>query len=147
MSVLFANKVLWTAVACWFVAQLLKILIFYFLDGHFSFERFHGSGGMPSSHSSTVCGLAFATGYTEGFGSAIFAVSVIFAVVVMYDASNVRRSVGHHARLLNQQFNELIKNGMNQKLFEELIGHEPVEVFVGSLLGLCISAALNIWIF
>ncbi len=147
VSALFANRVLVTAVICWFVAQTLKVLIFFYLEGRFSFERFHGSGGMPSSHASTVCGLAFATGYIEGFSSTIFALAVIFAIIVMHDASNVRRSVGHHARLLNQQFDELIKNGMNQKLFKELIGHEPLEVFVGSILGLCVSAALNIWIF
>lgn len=143
---LFMNKVLITAIICWFIAQLIKVVIDYLLEGKFDFSRFHGSGGMPSSHSSTICGLACAVGFAEGMNTSIFALSVIMAVIVMHDASNVRKSVGDHARLLNQQFNELIQNGMNQKLFKELIGHKPVEVFAGATLGIIISSVLYIFI-
>lgn len=132
------NKVLITAVACWFFAQLIKVIIDFLLEGQFNFERFHGSGGMPSSHSSTICGLTCAVGYSEGFQSSLFALSFIMAVIVMHDASNVRRSVGDHARLLNQQFNAHLLSD-NQKLFKELIGHKPLEVIVGAALGVIIS--------
>lgn len=145
MSV-FSNDVLVTATICWFVAQFLKVIIDFALEGRLDFSRFHGSGGMPSSHSATICGISCAIGFTDGVHSSLFALSVIMAVIVMHDASNVRRSVGDHARLLNQQFNELIQNGMNQKLFKELIGHKPVEVVAGAIIGIITSATLYLFV-
>lgn len=139
---LISNKVLMTAAICWFCAQLIKVVIDFLLEGRFRLERLHGSGGMPSSHSATICGLTCAIGFTEGFHSTMFALSLIMAIIVMHDASNVRRSVGDHAKLLNQQFNDIIQYGMNQKLFKELIGHKPLEVFVGAVLGVVISTVL-----
>lgn len=142
----FSNDVLITAAICWFVAQFLKVLIDYLLEGHFDFARFHGSGGMPSSHSATICGITCAIGFADGINSSMFALSVIMAIIVMHDASNVRKSVGDHAKLLNQQFNELIQNGMNQKLFKELIGHKPVEVVAGAILGIVTSTILYLFV-
>lgn len=143
---MFSNYVLITAAICWFVAQFIKVFIDYLLEGRMDFARFHGSGGMPSSHSATICGITCAIGFAEGVDSSLFALSVIMAIIVMHDASNVRKSVGDHARLLNQQFNELIQNGMNQKLFKELIGHKPVEVVAGAILGTVTSMILYLFV-
>ncbi|MDO4753456.1 MAG: divergent PAP2 family protein [Bacillota bacterium] len=143
---LLSNKVLVTAVICWFVAQFIKVIIDYLLEGRLDLARIHGSGGMPSSHSATICGISCAIGFAEGASSSLFALSVIMAIIVMHDASNVRKSVGDHAKLLNQQFTELIQNGMNQKLFKELIGHKPVEVVAGAILGIVTSLLLYLFV-
>ncbi len=139
---ILSNKVLLCAVSCWFFAQVLKVLLHAVIEKEFKFERLHGSGGMPSSHASTVVGLCTATGLHDGFDSTLFAISFILAVIVMHDASRVRKSVGEHAKLLNELFEDIIKNGINNKGFKELVGHKPIEVFVGGLLGLLISSII-----
>ena len=101
---LLQNKVLGVAILCWFVAQTLKVIFTIIIDRRFDFTRFVGSGGMPSSHSSFVIGLANSVGLTEGYDSTIFALSLVFALVVMYDAAGVRQSVGQQAVILNQLF-------------------------------------------
>jgi acid phosphatase family membrane protein YuiD len=99
-------------------------------------RRLLGAGGMPSSHSAVVTSLATLIGYYEGLDSAIFALSVIFALVVMYDATGVRRAAGKQARILNQIINSKeVKVNVPEKLVE-LLGHTPFEVFVGFIIGI-----------
>ena len=102
----FQNSILWTAILSWFVAQVLKVIFVFIWDRKLDFKRLIGSGGMPSSHSSFVVALAFSVGFVEGFQSTAFAISFAIAMVIMYDASGVRRAAGQQARLLNRMVEE-----------------------------------------
>ena len=134
---LFHNRVLWIAIACWLIAQVLKVILYALHYKEFSFERFFGSGGMPSSHTSTVCGLAVGMARVYGLDSPLFAVSLILAIIVMYDATGVRRAAGEHARVLNQiLFSDPEKMTPSQKALKELLGHTPLEVLGGAILGI-----------
>lgn len=139
MTDILNNKVLLCAITSWFLAQSLKVVIHYFVEGEFKLERFHGAGGMPSSHTSTIVALTGAVGYTEGFGSTMFAIAFVMATIVMHDASSVRRSVGDHAKLLNQVVQKVFEEGVNQQNLKELIGHKPLEVFAGAILGILVT--------
>lgn len=136
---ILANTALWTAIFGWFSAQVIKFVLVLVTTKSLDFKRLIGSGGMPSSHSAIVSSLAVSVGLINGFSSVEFAMCSILAFVVMYDASGVRRAAGQHARILN----DLIK-GRNDfetsgKLLKELLGHSPVEVFAGALLGILIA--------
>lgn len=100
-----------------------------------------GSGGMPSSHSAFVMALTVATGFTEGFGSGEFAICACLALVVMYDATGVRRSAGEHAKILNKLIDDWGKGNFKDtdKKLKELLGHSPLEVFAGAVLGVVIA--------
>ncbi len=140
----FTNQILGTSVIAWAVAQVLKIVIELIKYKKSSIVRLVGSGGMPSSHSSTVTSLATAVGLHLGFDSASFAMSFIFAFIVMYDAAGVRRAVGEQARILNEMIEDASKGkavDMQVKL-KELIGHTKKEVLVGAMLGIAIAVAL-----
>lgn len=130
-----------TALICWFIAQVIKVIAVLVTDRRFDFERFFGSGGMPSSHSAFVTGLSVAIGLTNGFASEIFAVSAVLALVVMYDAAGVRRAAGEHAKLLNEIIKELSsQNFKNVEIqLKELLGHTPLQVFAGAALGIVIA--------
>lgn len=139
---LSSNLVLISSILGWFTAQFLKTLINMLLNKKFNPERLVGSGGMPSSHSATVCALATSAFLVYGISSFEFAVAVIFAFIVMYDAMGVRRETGEQAKLLNQIVTSF-KNHEEFPLFEkrlkEYIGHTPVQVFAGALLGIVIA--------
>lgn len=135
---IFSNKVLISAATCWFVAQLLKVIISMIVTGKFNAERLVGSGGMPSSHSATVVGLSYSVGLTEGFGSSMFAISFILAIIVVHDAINLRRSVGEQAMILNLEFDEIIRE-RRRRPFKEMVGHKPLEIVAGIFLGLLIT--------
>ncbi|MCD8082435.1 MAG: divergent PAP2 family protein [Clostridiales bacterium] len=135
---LIHNEVLISSVVGWTVAQVLKTLIDMWLNKGFKPERLVGSGGMPSSHSATVCGLLTSAGLCYGVDSFEFAVSFVLASVVMYDAVGVRRETGKQAKLLNmimkQDFFRM--NGEEvQESLKELVGHTPLQVVVGAALG------------
>ena len=135
---LFSNKMLISAVLGWFVAQFLKVVFVLVFEQKFDFRRFVGSGGMPSSHSAFVIALTTAVGYETGLQSAEFAICVVLAFVVMYDASGVRRSAGKQEKILNK----IIENFGNENIevtgerLKELIGHTPFEVFAGAIVGI-----------
>lgn len=133
------NPVLVAAVLGWFVAQVLKTLIHLIISKEFVWERMIGSGGMPSSHSATVCALATATGIQYGSNGFAFAIAVIMAIIVMHDAMGVRRETGIQARVLNEMmtlFREMgTKVSMEDKL-KEFVGHTPFQVWMGALLGI-----------
>ena len=139
---IFSNEVLISAVAGWLVAQILKTLIDFALNESFSAERLVGSGGMPSSHSATVCALTTGAGIRDGVESFEFAICFILASVVMYDAIGVRQETGKQAKLLNlimeQDFFHL-DNEQFQKRLKEFVGHTPLQVLAGAILGILIA--------
>ncbi len=143
---MLANQILVSSVAGWVVAQVLKTIIDCTLNHGFSPERLVGSGGMPSSHSSTVCALVVSSGIRYGVSSSEFAVSFVLAAVVMYDAIGVRQETGKQARLLNmileQDFFKL-DNREFQKKLKELVGHTPLQVLAGAVLGVVIALLVN----
>lgn len=134
------NDVLYAALLSWFIAQTIKVIITMLIEKEFKFERFHGSGGMPSSHTSTIVAASTAIGLTLGFETPMYALSLIMAFIVMYDASGVRRSVGKQAKLLNDIIEDLFEHKqLQEERLKELVGHKPTEVFVGAILGVIVA--------
>src|SRR2546425_11927341 len=137
---LFNNRILIAAFLAWAIAQVSKTILELFRQRKLILSRLVSSGGMPSSHSALVTGLATAIGRETGLGSAVFAVSVVLAAIVMYDAAGVRRAVSIQARILNQMIDEAFQgHPFAEKRLRELIGHTPIQVFVGALLGIAIG--------
>lgn len=143
---ILGNQVLVSAVTGWLVAQVLKTIIDFSLNKTFTPERLVGSGGMPSSHASTVCSMTVASALRFGAGSFEFACSFILALIVMYDAMGVRQETGKQAKLLNiimeQDFFKL-NNDQFQKKLKEFVGHTPLQVFMGALLGIAIALIIG----
>lgn len=140
------NQVLISSCLGWVVAQFLKTVIDMALNRSFTPERLVGSGGMPSSHSATVCALVVSTGLRYGVSTYEFAVSFVLASVVMYDAIGVRRETGKQAKLLNMIMDQnLLKldNHQIQERLKELVGHTPLQVFAGAVLGIGIALLVN----
>lgn len=144
---LFNNTVFISAVSGWFIAQVLKTIIHLILTKKFIAERLVGSGGMPSSHSATVCALSTAACLKFGPGSFEFAVSLILSIIVMHDAMGVRRETGIQAKLLNEIMETFEKMGRSelsaQEKLKEFVGHTPLQVLIGGLLGISIALAMN----
>ena len=135
MTDIFQNRILLISIFSCFLAQFLKI--FTGKEKKFDFKRIIISGGMPSSHSSFVTSLAMLVGFDKGFASTEFAITAVFAIIVMYDASGVRRAVGKQATILNKILDDLHhKKHIEQKRLKELIGHTPKEVLFGAILGI-----------
>ncbi|MDR2044755.1 MAG: divergent PAP2 family protein [Clostridium sp.] len=143
---LFSNRILTAGVAGWLVAQILKTCVHMFLNREFVAERLVGSGGMPSSHSSTVCALATSVGYEYGAGGFEFAIALLFALIVMYDAMGVRRETGIQARLLNdimKVFEDMGHSDISaHDKLKEFVGHTPLQVLAGALLGILVAVFL-----
>lgn len=143
---LISNRIFCAAVTGWFVAQVLKTIIHTFFSGKFVAERLVGSGGMPSSHSSTVCAMATATYYECGATGFEFAIALIFAIIVMYDAMGVRRETGIQAKLLNDIMEIFESMGRNEvsthDKLKEFVGHTPLQVLMGAILGIAISVIM-----
>lgn len=135
---IFQNRVLWCAVTAWFVAQALKIPTYWLVEKELNWKRFFGSGGMPSSHSAFVISLAIMVGQTEGYGAAVFAVAVVLAAIVMYDASGVRHETGVQGQVLNEILRKVFVDGqpITDVELKELVGHTKVEVAGGVVVGL-----------
>ncbi len=146
----FTNRVLMCAVLSWIVAQILKIFTSPAHREEFSILRLlAGSGGMPSSHSAVVTGAAFSCGILYGFGSPLFAISAVLAVVVMRDAAGVRRESGKQAAAINQMSRELNKKHKSTDfdLLTELLGHTPLQVFIGGVLGIVMAYCCQLLVF
>lgn len=129
----------------WLVAQVMKTCIYLFLNRKFVAERLIGSGGMPSSHSATVCALATATGIQYGGASVEFALAAVFAIVVMYDAMGVRHETGKQAKLLNEMIEAFALMGKNmnfEETLKEFVGHTPIQVLAGAILGIAIACGM-----
>jgi len=132
-----SNACLWSAFFSWLVAQLGKMLNGYLRTRTFDFSYLTSTGGMPSAHCAMVSGLATAVGLREGFGSTLFVLAMVFASVVMFDASTVRRAAGLQARLLNEIVAELFKaHRFSEQKLHELLGHTRLEVFMGMIVGI-----------
>ena len=137
------NQVLWCAVAAWFIAQALKIPTYWLVEKELNWRRFFGSGGMPSSHSAFVMALAIMVGAVEGFDSAAFAITVVLAAIVMYDASGVRHETGVQGQVLNEIIRKVFVDGqpITDVELKELVGHTKVEVAGGFLVGVLTALA------
>ena len=137
---IITNKILIVGIVSWFLAQVFKCISNLILTKKFSIERLFGDGGMPSGHSATVVSVAVATGLYEGFDTAVFAVAMILAIVVMHDAMNVRYQAGKQAELLNamaDMFEKLTGADLpNEEKLKELLGHTPLQVAAGCILGI-----------
>ncbi len=134
------NKYIYIPFLLWFGIQLFKLIYDLVTTKKFNFKRILGAGGMPSSHSAVVTGLTTLIGKYEGVNTAIFAVSFVMAFVVMYDACGVRRAAGKQAALLNKLIETPGLSGVqvSEKLVE-VLGHTPVQVFVGALIGFVVG--------
>jgi hypothetical protein len=137
---LFENKALIAGLIAWSLAQVIKIPLDYFRTRRWNWALLFTTGGMPSSHSALMTGTAHAIGLYQGFDYPLFALAVVITMVVVYDAAGVRRQAGIHAQRINVLFDELLRGHMlNEKDLREVLGHTPLEVVGGVLLGLIIA--------
>lgn len=145
-----ANKFFLTAMASWTVAQVLKVIIHAIITKTWDFSRLFGDGGMPSGHSATVSSLAAISALTYGFGSFEFAISGILAIIVCHDAMGVRLEAGKHAKLLNilvDSFEKFSKNELPEVVLKEFVGHTPLQVISGIILGILCAFGMHFLIF
>lgn len=148
MSVLIdivSNRTIQAAALAWAIAQAIKVVLTFAVSKRFDHTRVLGSGGMPSSHSSMVCAMMTTIGFREGFQSSAFALAFCFAGVVMYDAAGVRRSTGRNAAVINHLLDGLAGNGFtfDEERLKELVGHTPIQVFAGALLGILVGTLMG----
>ena len=141
---ILGNRVIQAAALAWAVAQALKVMLTLAISRRFDKSRVLGSGGMPSSHSAMACAMLMTIGFREGFSSSIFALAFCFSGVVMYDAAGVRRSTGRNAAVINQLMDMLSGNGytFDENRLKELVGHTPIQVLAGALLGTLIGTLM-----
>jgi acid phosphatase family membrane protein YuiD len=136
MNEFFSNRILQAIFVPWLIAQISKPMIEYARKRKVDLRLLVSAGGMPSSHSASVCALATAVAIQAGVTSTLFAVSFVLAIIVMYDAAGVRRAASIQARILNQIIDELFQgHPISEMRLRELLGHTPVEVVAGAILG------------
>lgn len=144
MSDLVDNVVLRASVLAWVTAQVLKFLWVVVTQRRVDFARLVGPGGMPSSHTAFVSALATSAGLVAGWGSPVFAVALVFASVVVYDATGVRQAVGEQAEVLNRMIDDLYHGrSIHEARLRELLGHSPLEALAGVALGVAMAMALS----
>ncbi len=165
LKLLTSNYLINVCVVAWFLAQALKVILTYITERKIQWERMVGAGGMPSSHSALVCSLAIGMARKVGFASPEFALALAFAAVVMYDAMGVRRAAGEQAKVLNkivfgfpdiwaekktadteetEHSPEEESGTVADKALKEYLGHTPLEVLGGALLGILVSMLLPV---
>ena len=141
------NRILVAALVAWAIAQAIKAILYTIVNREFKFERLVGSGGMPSSHAATVCAMTTAVAMQFGFASFEFAISFVLTSVVLHDARGVRQEAGKQAVTITAILDHLIKEGTIIELPEwelkELIGHTPLQVLIGSIMGIGIGLWLG----
>ena len=138
-----SSSPLFHALACGFLVQMSKVLTFLVREKRINVRRFVETGGMPSSHAASVCALSTCVGLREGVGSVLFGVVLFFSLIVMYDAAGLRRAAGRQATLLNRILHEHIQlPGPPHERLRELLGHTPIEVLVGAIIGVLFSLAI-----
>ncbi len=141
-GIIFGNSILDVVVIAWFVAQAYKVISTLFVEKKLVLRRFVETGGMPSSHSSTVSALATSVGLVYGLDSVLFAITLIFAIIVIHDAAGIRQAAGNQARVLNRleaTLNKLFEEHFRDERLKELLGHTKIEVLAGTLLGIAIA--------
>lgn len=147
---LITNRLLITGISSWFVAQLAKTIIYAIINKKFVLERMVGDGGMPSGHSATVTSLAVISGLSFGFDSFQFAVTALLAVIVCHDAMGVRLETGKQAQILNEMveaFEVWTKKDLPEIKLKEFVGHTPIQVIAGILLGILNGCVMHFWVF
>ncbi|MDD5292264.1 MAG: divergent PAP2 family protein [Candidatus Omnitrophica bacterium] len=138
------NHLFHITILAWMIAQTIKVALGIIRTKKFDFRWFIGTGGMPSAHAAGASALAVTSGFDYGFNSGIFALAAVFAMVTMFDAQGVRRSAGTQARILNKITEDIYWQGrVPDTRLKELIGHTPVEVIVGSIIGILIAIILQ----
>ncbi|MFC1709848.1 divergent PAP2 family protein [Candidatus Omnitrophota bacterium] len=139
------NHLFLVTISAWTFAQLIKVFLGVLRTKRFDFRWLIGTGGMPSAHASGASALAITAGFDYGFNSGIFALGVVFAIVTMFDAQGVRRSTGSQAKILNKVMEDIYWKGkIQEQRLRELIGHTPVEVIIGSIIGILIAIIFHI---
>ena len=134
------NQSLIAALAANMLAQIIKFIVGYIKNRRWDWILLLRAGGMPSSHSALVAGVAHSLGLTVGFGSPIFSLAFVLAVVVIYDATGIRRQAGKHAHIINRMITELSSgHPLKQEQLREVLGHTPMEAFVGTILGILVA--------
>ena len=154
---LLQNDILWAGILSWFTAQVVKTILYAVLNKTLDFTRLVGDGGMPSAHSATVTAVAAMTGLSCGFGSPLFAVACIVAIIVMHDAMGVRMETGRQGKVLNEMIEFFRTEGFveafkkNDRMYEfweaslkEFVGHTPLQVCVGCILGILIACVMTL---
>lgn len=138
------NQVLIAGLISWFFGQFLKVPMEYLINRRINWGLWFSSGGMPSTHSSLMVSVTISTGLNYGFDSAIFAVAFAISMIVVYDATGVRRQAGIHAQKINQLFEEILRGEpIEMEQLKEVLGHTPAQVFGGVILGIIV--ALTLW--
>ncbi len=146
MNTILNNKILIITLAVWIIVQGLKVTLAAIRERKFNFKWLIGTGGMPSSHAAGASALATTCGLYLGFDSAFFALGVVFALVTMFDAQGVRRSTGEQAGILNQILDDIYWKGkIESNRLMELIGHTPLQVIIGSILGILLGTIFYSW--
>jgi len=141
----FQNRVFLATLIAWVTAQTIKILINSVNEKRFNFRWLVSTGGMPSAHSAGVMSLAAAVGIQEGFNSTVFIATLIFALVIAFDAQGVRRATGQQAEILNKIMDDIYwRRKIQEDRLKELIGHTPFEVLVGSVIGIAVATLVMI---
>lgn len=145
-QIFFSNTVLICAISGWLSAQVIKTIIYAIVSKSFRGERLFGAGGMPSSHSATVCALSTASLIVYGVDSFQFAICVILAFITMYDAMGVRRETGNQAKVINEMmevFEKMSDKSLsNNDRLKEFVGHTPLQVLVGAALGILLAVLI-----
>lgn len=140
---LAANRILLSAFLAWSLAQVVKVPLTFIQRGEWDWSLVFSAGGMPSSHSALVTGVSFGIGLQHGFDSALFAIASVVAMIVIYDATGVRRHAGDHARVLNLMIDELLTgHPLAERELKEVLGHTPREVLGGVALGILVSVLM-----
>jgi acid phosphatase family membrane protein YuiD len=143
LASVFQNHVLLTGLSGWFLAQAIKIPMDFFQSKHWNWALFIAAGGMPSSHSALVTSTAAAVGLHYGFDNSMFGLAVAVAMIVVYDATGIRRQAGMQAQKINILVEELLKgHPVSQEHLREVLGHTPLEALGGVLLGILVAVGL-----
>lgn len=139
------NKILISALVGWLVSQAIKIFLGVIREKRFDFRWLVETGGLPSAHASGVCALATSVGLNKGFSSPLFAIACVLALVTMFDAQTIRRSVGEQAEILNKMLDDLYwKKNIGEDKIKEFLGHTPTEVLMGGLLGIMVGIIIGV---
>ena len=142
---IFYNEVLIAAISAWGLAQIIKVPLEYLHTRRWNWALLLSAGGMPSSHSALVASTAQAIGLFYGFDSPLFALSVTLAMIVIYDATGIRRQAGIHAALINAMISDLASgHPLKQEHLREVLGHTPLQALAGTLMGIAIAQI--VWI-
>lgn len=140
---IFENRLLVNSLIAWAAAQIIKTLIHAAIHKKLDFHRLFGDGGMPSGHSATVTAMATTSAIEYGLSSPIFAITAIVGIVVMHDAMGVRREAGKHAKVLNNLLGSLSQDTPPEDVLKEFLGHTPLQVCFGALLGFGVALLLG----